>query len=76
MPWPLALATYFTMWWVVLFAVLPFGVRSQAEAGGERPAGTDAGAPVAPRIGVKLLATTLVSAILFVAVYAFVAYES
>ena len=60
MPLPLALATYFTMWWVVLFAVLPFGVRNAAEAGVERPAGTDAGAPMAPRIGLKLLATTLV----------------
>jgi len=75
MTWPLALAIYFTMWWVVLFAVLPFGVRSYAEAGAEPPAGTDAGAPVAPRIGLKLLATTAVSAILFAAVYAFVVYE-
>jgi predicted secreted protein len=75
MTWPLALAIFYTMWWVVLFAVLPFGVRSQAEAGVERPAGTDAGAPVDPRIGVKLLATTVVSAVLFAAVYAFVAYE-
>ncbi|MDE3175325.1 MAG: DUF1467 family protein [Pseudomonadota bacterium] len=75
MTWPLALAIYFTMWWVVLFAVLPFGVRNQAEAGGERPAGTDAGAPVTPNIGVKLLATTLVSALLFAGVYVFMAYE-
>ncbi len=76
MPWPLATAVYFTMWWVVLFAVLPFGVRNQAEAGGERPAGTDAGAPVAPHIGLKLLATTLLSALLFVGLYAYVVYAS
>ncbi|WP_409997548.1 DUF1467 family protein, partial [Escherichia coli] len=26
-----AFAIYFVLWWVVLFAVLPFGVRSQME---------------------------------------------
>jgi predicted secreted protein len=72
---PLAVAAYFTLWWVVLFAVLPFGVRSPAEAGSDRPAGTDAGAPLAPRLAMKALATTLVSGVLFAALYAFVAYE-
>ena len=73
---PFALAVYFTLWWVVLFAVLPFGVRSAAEAGAERPAGSDAGAPVAPRLALKALATTLISGVLFAALYAYVAYES
>jgi predicted secreted protein len=72
---PLAIAAYFTLWWVVLFAVLPFGVRSPAETGGDRPAGTDAGAPLAPRLAMKALATTIVSGVLFAALYAFAAYE-
>ncbi|TAK50028.1 MAG: DUF1467 family protein [Xanthobacteraceae bacterium] len=59
-----ALAIYFVLWWVTLFAVLPFGVRSQAEAG-EGEAGTDPGAPVAHRIGSKFLWTTLISALLY-----------
>jgi len=75
MPLPLAIATYFTLWWVVLFAVLPFGVRSPAESGADRPAGVDAGAPVAPRLALKALATTLVSGVLFAAIYAYAAYE-
>ena len=75
MPLPLAIATYFTLWWVVLFAVLPFGVRSPAESGADRPAGVDAGAPVAPRFALKALATTLVSGVLFAAIYAYAAYE-
>lgn len=74
MPLPLAVATYFTMWWVVLFAVLPFGVRNHVEAGAALPAGADAGAPVAPRIALKLLATTVVSAVLFAALDVYVAY--
>ena len=59
-----AFAIYFVLWWVVLFAVLPFGVRSQIEDG-EATEGTDPGAPTLPRMGRKLLWTTLVSAVLF-----------
>ena len=75
MPLPLAIAAYFTLWWVVLFAVLPFGVRNAAEAGAEVSKGSDAGAPVAPHLALKALATTLVSAVLFAALYAYAAYE-
>jgi predicted secreted protein len=51
-------ATFFLIWWVVLFAVLPWGVRSQLESGDTTP-GTDPGAPVVPKLGRKLLWTTL-----------------
>lgn len=59
-----AFAIYFVLWWVVLFAVLPFGVRSQMENGEEIP-GTDPGAPSAARMGRKLLWTTAISAVIF-----------
>lgn len=59
-----AFAIYIIVWWVVLFAVLPFGVRSQHEDGETVP-GSDPGAPVMPRMARKLVATTLVSAVLF-----------
>jgi predicted secreted protein len=62
------LAVYFLMWWITLFAVLPWGVRSQAESGAVSP-GTDPGAPARARLGRKLLWTTFVSAILFGAFY-------
>jgi predicted secreted protein len=65
--WPLSIALYFTVWWVVLFAVLPFGVRSQHEDGDITP-GTDPGAPVAPKLGWKILWTTIISALLWGAV--------
>ena len=68
MPIPLAIVVYFTMWWVVLFAVLPFGVKSQHEAGVTNlPSGADAGAPVAPMLLRKALWTTVISAVLFAA---------
>ncbi len=59
-----ALAIYFVVWWVVLFAVLPFGVRSQHEEGGGVE-GTDPGAPVAHGMMRKLIWTTIISAVLF-----------
>ena len=58
------LAIYFIVWWLVLFAVLPFGVRSQHEEGGG-PEGTDPGAPIVHGMAMKLLWTTIISAVLF-----------
>jgi predicted secreted protein len=52
-------ALYFVVWWITLFAVLPFGARSQHEAGSVA-AGTDPGAPASPALREKALWTTLV----------------
>ncbi len=68
MPVTTAVAIFFLIWGVVLFAVLPWGIRSQHE-GGEMPPGTDPGAPVLPRLGHKLLWTTLVSVVIFAGCY-------
>jgi predicted secreted protein len=59
-----ALAVYFVVWWITLFLTLPFGVRSQHEDG-EGTDGTDPGAPVASRMGRKLVWTTIISAVFF-----------
>ena len=58
------IAIFFLIWWVTLFAVLPFGVRRQDEDG-EIAAGTDPGAPAIPRLGLKLLWTTIVASVVF-----------
>jgi len=60
---PIGLAIFFTIWWIVLFAVLPFGVRSQQEDADMTP-GTDPGAPVAPRLLLKAAITTAVACVL------------
>ncbi len=62
------LAIFFMIWWVVLFAVLPWGVRSQHE-GGEVTPGTDPGAPAVPNLRRKLLWTTVVSLAIFAGCY-------
>lgn len=61
-------AIYGMIWFVTLFAVLPFGVVTQDEAGNVEP-GSPGSAPANPRIGRKLLVTTLVSTVLFGVVY-------
>ena len=64
-----AIAVYFLIWWITLFAVLPFGVRSQHESGDDFSRGTDPGAPVLPRLVMKLLWTTIIATAVFAACY-------
>ena len=59
-----AIAIYFLVWWVALFAVLPWGVRNQEETGDVSP-GTDPGAPAVHLVWRKLLWTTVVATIVF-----------
>ena len=63
-----ALAAFFLIWWVSLFAVLPWGIRSQHE-GGEMAPGTDPGAPTSFRLGRKLLWTTAVAIVIYAGCY-------
>ena len=59
-----SLAVFFIVWWTVLFAVLPWGIRSQVEAGEVVP-GTDPGAPALPRLGSKMVWTTICAGLTF-----------
>jgi len=65
--WTTAVATYFIIWWITLFAVLPWGVRSQAERGEVVP-GSDPGAPAIPNLLMKLVWTTVVASVVFAVV--------
>jgi predicted secreted protein len=66
MNWVTGIATYVVLWWIVLFSVLPWGVRPNKEAG----KGFDAGAPANPRLLMKALATSAISAALWLVLYA------
>lgn len=59
------LALYFVIWWILLFAILPFGIRSQAESG-EVVAGTEPGAPSVHGLQEKAIWTTLVASVVLV----------
>lgn len=69
------IATFFIIWWLVLFTTLPLGVRNPQEAGEEREPGTPAGAPVKPRMVMKLILTTAITTVLWALVWAADKYD-
>ncbi len=70
----LAIALYFVIWWTVLFAVLPFGLKTQDEAGEIVP-GTPESAPAKPRLLRIFLINTLLAAVVFAIVWYVIDYR-
>jgi predicted secreted protein len=70
----LGIAVYVFIWWIVLFAVLPFGVRTQDEAGHVVP-GTPESAPAQQRMLRIFLINTVVATIVFAIVYVVITYS-
>ncbi|MDQ0454006.1 DUF1467 family protein [Rhizobium paknamense] len=64
MSWVTGGAIYFILWWVCLFAVLPFGVRTQDDAQ-ELVPGTIGSAPAKFRFFRVMAINTLVSLVIF-----------
>jgi predicted secreted protein len=65
-----SLAIYFVIWWLVLFVVLPFGVKSQHEMDEVAP-GIEQGAPLQPQLLRKAAATTVLAGVIFAGVYVY-----
>ena len=63
-----AIAIYFIIWWVTLFTVLPFGVRTQGEAGEVVP-GTPSSAPARTPMKRVFAINTVVAGIVFIIVW-------
>ncbi len=77
MPIASSIAIYVITWWLVLFAVLPFGVRNREESNSDPSfliPGTDAGAPQKPMLLKKLIATSLVSVPVAILLQLFIQY--
>jgi len=68
MGWVSAFTTFTIIWWTVLFAVLPLGVRRSEAV----EAGHDPGAPENPQILRKMAITTGISIAIFAVVFAIV----
>ena len=75
MSWATGVMVYLVIWWTILFAVLPLGVRSHHEAGIAPPAGCDPGSPVEPHLKRKFITTSWVSAVVFAAVWLVVHFK-
>ncbi|HKM65433.1 MAG TPA: DUF1467 family protein [Acidisphaera sp.] len=69
MGWFTGTVLYVMIWWVALFAVLPIGTHPVADP--DRHTGWR-GAPERARMGRKLIITTIVATVLWLAAYALI----
>jgi len=74
MNWFSGLVLFIVIWWTLLFAVLPFAVRSQLEDG-DVVEGSERGAPAVSHIKKKFLITTIIAFIIWVAVCAVIIFD-
>ena len=70
-----AIALYLVIWWIVLFAMLPIGVRTAEEAGEKTSPGNAESAPHLPNLLPKMVATTVVASIVFATLYAVIVHH-
>jgi len=65
MNWATGVMVYLVIWWTILFAVLPLGVRRVENPG----KGEERGAPERPQLARKAIITSIVAAVLWVGFY-------
>ena len=65
MSWATGVMVYIVIWWTVLFAVLPLGVRRVEKPG----KGEEHGAPERPELVHKAVITSVVAAVLWLGFY-------
>jgi predicted secreted protein len=70
----LGIGLYIMIWWMTLFAVLPFGVKTQGEAG-DIVEGTPASAPITTHLLRTTLINTIVATLAFAVVWATLEYD-
>jgi len=58
------IVVYISIWWLVFYMCLPFGIQKSTE----HDQGFDKGAPHRPYIGYKILAATLIAAVIWLIV--------
>lgn len=68
------IVVYAVLWFLILWMTLPFGIRSQEEAGHVEP-GTPAGAPAEPMVGKKMIWATIGAAVGTAAIYGVIVGE-
>ena len=68
MTWVSAIAVYFIIWWTVLFAMLPFGLKTQDEDN-DVTLGTVPSAPRGPHMLKVVVRTTIASLVMYAIFY-------
>jgi len=72
MHWIVLGGAFAIFWFLALQVVLPMGNYTPQEAGEERVAGTDPGAPAKPRLGLKLIIATGAAVAMWLVLYGLV----
>ena len=65
MSWATGVMVYLVIWWTILFAVLPLGVRRVENRG----KGEERGAPERPQLLLKAIITSIVAAVIWLGFY-------
>ena len=65
MDWITAIISYFLVWWVLLFTVLPWGIEKETES----EMGNDPGAPRDPFLKKKIIVTSVMAMVLLIVAY-------
>lgn len=69
-----AFVVFLIIWWVVLFTILPIGVRGQAEEDDVIP-GSEPGAPTKANMKWKLKVTTIITLALWLIICAVITFR-
>lgn len=72
MHWTVLAGAFGILWFLALQIVLPLGNRTASEAGETLVTGTEPGAPMRPRLGLKLALATGAAILMWVVLYALV----
>lgn len=66
------IAMFLVIWWTVIFAVLPWGIR---DAIGQNTEGLASGAPQKPQLRKKFLMTTIVASVIWLIAEALIYFQ-
>ncbi|PCI50010.1 MAG: hypothetical protein COB49_04325 [Alphaproteobacteria bacterium] len=69
------LIVFLVCWWLVLFMVLPWGVKGHHESDEDFEAGIEPGSPIKPDIGRKMLITTAITVVIWGIFWAVVSFD-
>ncbi|QFT31989.1 hypothetical protein FIV00_15975 [Labrenzia sp. THAF82] len=59
------MAVFFMLWWIILFAILPFGLHRTQEEAGEVIPGSEPSAPDKPKFFKVIVLTTIITTLVF-----------
>lgn len=69
------LVVFLVTWWLVIFIVLPFGIKGHHESNEDYEAGIEPGSPINPQIGKKMIITTGITTVIWLIFWAVMEFD-